>query len=300
MREMEIGTSIHQRVNELIYKMEGGNKSAFARAINLSTGALADIVGGRLNKPSFDVLTKITLAYPAVHPTWLLTGEQPMLKPEYDQVEGPAAAVFQMPTQVNEEEQARYGGNVRVLTVQVDQNNDENIGLVSTRAAAGYAAGGFLEREFIRTLPSFRLPDPAYRNGTFRAFQVAGDSMESTLYDRDWVICRYVENWARDLRDNYVHVVVTEEGLLVKRLQNRLTERGELTLHSDNPAHPVRFLDGAQVSEVWVAVAKLSRQFVNPRHDVNKELLRTRADVDELLAFMQQMKGLPVMNNPKQ
>ncbi|GAA3940766.1 S24 family peptidase [Hymenobacter algoricola] len=289
--------SIHQRVNALIDKMEGGNKSAFARAITLSTGALADIIGGRQNKPSFDVLTKILAAYPLVNPAWLISGEGEgsMLREEL-----PSPFLAKEDASVAMEEPAApYGKNVRVVTVQVDSHNNENIELVNSRAAAGYVAGGFLEREFISKLPSLSLPDPAYRNGSFRAFQVSGESMTSTLYDRDWVICRYVERWDRDIRDGFVYVVVSEDSLLVKRLQNRLTERGELTLHSDNPAFPVQFLDGASVREVWVAVAKLSRQFVNPRYDVNDELMRTRADVDELLAFMQEMKGRPVGNNPK-
>jgi phage repressor protein C with HTH and peptisase S24 domain len=129
-----------------------------------------------------------------------------------------------------------------------------------------------------------------YRNGSFRAFQVSGESMQSTLYEGDWVICRYVERWDRDIRDTYVHVVVTEEAILVKRVNNRLSERGQLTLHSDNPAYPVQFVDGEQVREVWVAVGKLSRQFVNPRYDVNVELARHSATLEDLLSRIERLE----------
>lgn len=194
---------------------------------------------------------------------------------------GPATTV----KVVQDEMPAPYKGNdnLRVLTVQVADDNEENIEFVSTRAAAGYAQGGFLEREFIGQLPSFRLPDSAYRNGSFRCFQVSGDSMQSTLYDGDWIICRYVEQWDKEVQDTYVHVVVTEDTVLVKRLTNQLNERGKLSLHSDNPAYPVQFIDGAEVREVWVAVAKVSRQFINPRYDVGVELARHDAVLAEVL-----------------
>ncbi len=178
--------------------------------------------------------------------------------------------------------------NLRILTVQVESDGEENIPLVSTRAAAGYAAGGFMEKEFVRKLPSFRLPDPTYRNATFRCFQVSGQSMESTLFDRDWVICRYMEDWAKDIRDTYLHVVVTEETVLVKRISNQLNERGELVLHSDNPAFPIQFMDAADVREVWLVVARLTRQLINPRYDVNKELARHSADIGEILQRLEQ------------
>ena len=192
------------------------------------------------------------------------------------------------------EEQAPYyrlPSNPQILVVTTDNNNNENISLVPVRVAAGYAKGGFIEPEFMRKLPTFSLPDKAYRNGTFRAFQVSGESMQPTLYEGDWVICRYLENWPRDIQDTFVHVVVTEEIPVVKRLLNRLDERGQLTLQSDNPAFPSQFLDGANVREVWRAVGRLSRQFVNPRYDLTIEMSRTRAQMDEVLERLEQLEA---------
>lgn len=271
-------TTIAQRLSDIVRVYENGTKAGFARAIGMTPQGVGDLLSGKKGGPSFSVLQNILMAYPGVREEWLIFGHEPMYKNSFLIREKELSVV-------REEEPAPYAGaGPRVLTVQVGPDNEENIELVSVRAAAGYAAGGFLQEEFIEQLPSFRLPDPAYRNGSFRAFQVSGESMQSTLYNGDWVICRYVERWGRDIRDTFVHVVVTEETVLVKRVSNRLNERGELTLHSDNPAYPVQFIDGAQVREVWVAVAKLSRQFVNPRYDVNAELARHAATLEELLS----------------
>ena len=179
---------------------------------------------------------------------------------------------------------------LRILQPTVNEEGNPNISLVGTRVAAGYVQH-LAEPEYVSQLPAFSLPDKAYRNGTFRCFVVQGDSMQPTLHPGDWVICRALDDWTRDIRDTFVHVVVTDEQPLVKRVLNRLSERGELSILSDNPAYPTQFIDGADVRELWVAVGKISRHFENPRYDMAQELSRTRADVDELIAFMMEMKG---------
>ena len=274
---------IHQRLVELINSTEAGVQRRFAQRIGVGSGVIGDMLGQRKTKPGLDILTKILAAYPTLRAEWLMRGTGTMFSlDETDPTPPRPASSVKV---VQDEMPVPYKGsdNLRVLTVQVADDNEENIEFVSTRAAAGYAQGGFLEREFIGNLPSFRLPDAVYRNGSFRCFQVSGDSMQSTLYDGDWVVCRYVEQWDRDVQDTYVHVVVTEDTVLVKRLTNQLNERGKLSLHSDNPAYPVQFIDGAEVREVWVAVAKVSRQFINPRYDVGVELARHDAVLAEVL-----------------
>ncbi|MDF7810740.1 LexA family transcriptional regulator [Hymenobacter sp. YC55] len=282
----ETQDSINQRIKTLIDQYAGGVQRRFAQETGLSTGMVSDLFGKRENKPGLEMLKKIANAYPQLRMRWLLLGEEPMTDVEHH-----------LPKSMVKEEQAPYkGAEPRILAVQVGPDNEENIELVSVRAAAGYASGGFLNHEFIEKLPSFRLPDAAYMNGSFRAFQVSGESMQSTLYDGDWVICRYVERWDRDIRDMYVHVVVTEENVLVKRVNNRLNERGELALHSDNAAFPIQFIDGQQIREVWVAVGKLSRQFVNPRFDVNVELARQGEAIQELLDFKKKLESQGLIN----
>ncbi len=49
------------------------------------------------------------------------------------------------------------GSNLRVLATIVDQDNEENIELVNEKARAGYAAG-YADPEYIRILPTFKLP----------------------------------------------------------------------------------------------------------------------------------------------
>ncbi|PJJ59412.1 hypothetical protein [Hymenobacter chitinivorans] len=67
--------SINQRIAVLVDLKAKGNKSSFARHIGVAPSVVSDILGGRKNKPGFDILNKIASAYSDVNTSWLLLGE---------------------------------------------------------------------------------------------------------------------------------------------------------------------------------------------------------------------------------
>jgi hypothetical protein len=84
------------------------------------------------------------------------------------------------------------GLRIRNLTVMTDQNSDERIIHVPYPAQAGY--GKLLDdRVFMQELPSYQLPDPQFRSGTYRSFEISGSSMEPTFKTNDIVIAAYIE-----------------------------------------------------------------------------------------------------------
>jgi transcriptional regulator with XRE-family HTH domain len=287
---MKPGTTINQRL-AMVRNALGHSQQAFATLLGISRSYLANIERDRKEIP-VSILTFLIETF-AVKPNYLLTGQGTMFVKKGEVLPAAAtreASLFDIEGHALPGTTIQKGTDLRILVTTVDASGHDNISLVSTRAAAGYAAGGFTEPEFLRDLPAFSLPDRAFKNGTFRAFQVSGESMQPTLCEGDWVICRYVEQWDRDIRDTFVHVVVTAERPVVKRLLNRLADRGQLSLLSDNPAFATQFVDGADVREVWVAVGRLSRQFANPRYDLVQEVTRTRSDVDELMVQFQALQ----------
>jgi transcriptional regulator with XRE-family HTH domain len=149
--------------------------------------------------------------------------------------------------------------------VTVDSTGLDNIVLVPSRARAGYLAG-HEDPEFIQTLPSYRLPGLSH--GTFRMFEVHGHSMVPTFHDSDTIICRFVENLL-EIRDDRIFVVVTKaDGIVVKRVVNRIQRDGKLILNSDNQRHageyPPIVVDPEDVLEIWYAWAYMSRQMRPP------------------------------------
>jgi transcriptional regulator with XRE-family HTH domain/signal peptidase I len=305
---MKQASTINERLTK-VREALGYTVLDMAMRLDLSRGYLNNIEAGRRGV-SIELAMYLVESL-GVEPNYILTGKGPMFhngkKQDAETAETANLSANPSANQSSSdktkgtnflivEKGGQYNASPRVLVTTVDSAGRDNISLVDTRVAAGYAHGGFFEPEFMRKLPAFSLPDSAYRNGTFRAFQVSGDSMQPTLYEGDWVICRFVDNWAREITDSYVHVVVTEERPVVKRLLNRLNERGQLTLQSDNIAYPAQFIDANTVREVWVAVGRLSRQFTNPRYDLIKEVSRTRADVDEILARLIALEGNKSLN----
>ncbi len=147
---------------------------------------------------------------------------------------------------------------MRVLAFTVGADGEENIELVPLKAAAGYL-NGYADREFIEELPRFRLPMLA-STGTYRAFEIAGDSM-LPLVSGTTVVGRYVDDW-NHLKDGTPCIVVSsKDGIVFKRVFNKLKQSESLSLHSDNPGYQPFDVRADDVLEIWEAKSYISSTF---------------------------------------
>ncbi len=157
------------------------------------------------------------------------------------------------------------GSNLRVLTTIVDKENKELMTVVPAKAAAGYL-NGYADVEFVESLTAFSLPLPEISHDrTYRIFQIKGDSMEP-LPTGTYIICRYLDNWY-NIKDGKTYVVLTkDDGIVYKRLFNRLEESKTLEMISDNHLYPPFSVHIENVLEVWQAIGLISFQL--PDSDV--------------------------------
>jgi hypothetical protein len=167
------------------------------------------------------------------------------------------------------------------IPITVNPSGEENIVLVNQTARAGYLQG-YGDPEYVSHLPAFNLP--GFNQGTYRMFQVEGDSMYqfggAGLYDGDIVIAQFIEN-PMDIRDSRVYVVVSSEGVLIKRCINRInTENRVLICNSDNKngEYPPILVKPEDIKEVWEFKAKISRQ-IPENLDYYNELNDLRARI---------------------
>ncbi len=144
-----------------------------------------------------------------------------------------------------------------VVVVTVDDQSRNNIELVPLRAAAGYL-NGYADPEYIRELPRFKLP--MLRQGTYRAFEVSGDSM-LPIVPGTVVIGELIEDISTVKNGKPYVLVTSREGIVFKRVFNYLQESGKLFLVSDNRQYAPFQIDGADVIEVWTAKAYISVEF---------------------------------------
>jgi transcriptional regulator with XRE-family HTH domain len=78
--------NINNRLKFFITTHFGGSVRQFALSLDkVDPGVLSNIVGGRLNKPSSDLLVKLKKKYPELNLDWLISGEGEMINISNDE-----------------------------------------------------------------------------------------------------------------------------------------------------------------------------------------------------------------------
>lgn len=242
---------------------KGISKRQFYQLTGLSNGYLdkARAIGS-------GNIEKIYSAFPDLNIKWLITGKGDMItKPQ------------QQPMVANEpSEQARYyKGNPDVVTV--DMHQQPVIPMLDQKAAAGYPA--FLEnkRQYIEELPVMQIQRYPFNQGELICLQVDGDSMEPTIMRNDYVIARKLLS-IDELKEGYVHLVVTDDAVNCKRLYRQ--GKSKLQLVSDNSTYTDYFERTADVRELYKVLAKLSTDLASKTNEWERnienrlQLLETR------------------------
>lgn len=269
-------------INRVIQYIDnkGINNSLFEKKCGLSNGYLgtqlkrnADLGEGVLNKILDNCLD--------ISPEWLLTGRGEMLKSEVatEVIKTPPVEII-APIKVE-------GRSLmpKVIVLKDEDVEEERIPLVPVMAQAGYLQG-YDDPQYIKELPMYNLP--GMRNGTFRIFQVEGLSMYPTLQSGSYVVGQFVEDWEH-ISDNRIYVVVSTEGVIVKRVLNRIEKYGSLYCKSDNRVFPhinVRLKD---VKEIWECKMHLSFDFLDPVPEYQK-IADLEADVQFLKQRVEQLE----------
>lgn len=161
------------------------------------------------------------------------------------------------------------GGNLRVLAISVDRENNEHVEYVPVKAKAGYVAG-YNDPEFIATLPKYNLPNLP-RSGTYRIFPTVGDSMLPIPEGSD-ITGQYVADWQGVRPDTPCIVILKGQQDFVFKLVT-LQADGMLLLRSLNPAYEPYRVAAGDVLEIWKFHAFTSRELPEPETDM-QQLMR--------------------------
>jgi len=159
------------------------------------------------------------------------------------------------------ESKGSYIARRRMLKMAGDSNM---IHFVPIKAAAGYL-NGYSDPEFIDELNTFTLPMLA--SGTYRAFEIVGDSMLPTP-SGSVIIGEKVEDLDA-VKNNHAYIVLSRtEGVVYKRVVKSNRSKQRLTLVSDNPAFQPYQINAEDVLEMWSAQLVISRIAQEQRWDV--------------------------------
>ena len=175
---------------------------------------------------------------------------------------------------------------LKILTVTLDQNDQERISMVGKKASAGYL-NGYADPEYMENLPNFGLPNLT-ANQTYRAFEISGDSM-LPLVPGTIVVGAYLES-PEEIKNGKTYVLVTKnDGIVYKRVFNYIAERGKLFVVSDNQSYKPYDISIQEVIEIWEAKAFISTYFPDPTpgapislEEIGKMILEIKSDIRKI------------------
>lgn len=274
---LKLNSNFFEKISRIIDYYGLKNVSELSEKLGYSSPEKLNRLKKEGAKPSLDILNDISNLFEDLSGDWLISGKEPMIKSQVT----PGAL---------KEERATYHNTPQIITV--DSHNADNIVLVPMKAQAGYLKG-WGKPEFIKKLPTFRMP--GLNNGTFRMFEVYGNSMFPTLPDRSYVVGEFVENWVTGIKDNRLYVIVSnkiEDGL-VKRCINKIEKYNNLICKSDNRReYPTQSLDPADILEVWEVKLHLNFNIPDPA-DIYDRVNDLEGEVISLKEIVKKAKLLP-------
>lgn len=228
--------SPEERVYEL-RKSLNLNQSKFAKFINVSQGALSQIESEKI-KLSMDTMSRICSQF-NISADWMLYGDKEM----HRNVELPKAAA-----------------------TGPEKGQLPNIIFVDTAVHADYLKN-FNNEEYLKSLEAYSIP--GFKEGNFRMFEVLGDSMEPALIESDIVVVKTVENYKK-IEDGTMCVLVSKNGIVVKRVFTLPEESNILVLKSDNKKYKPFKVSFEEILEVWEVKAKITSEFLSQKTNSGK------------------------------
>jgi phage repressor protein C with HTH and peptisase S24 domain len=268
MPDNQYKKNVNERFFDCIHMLKKRNvvqsDREFARQIGISPSNLGDIKAHR-RSVTLEILNRANQQF-GISSAYVVSGKGRLF--------------------INEDTDEQAGGKEVLIVATQDASGNTTVPLINHRAAANYLSG-YQSQEWFEAQDSIQLPDYMIKDGLSYAVQVSGDSMEPTLSEDDWVICRLLDKSDyRYINDGNVYLVVSEErGIQVKRIRNRLQQYGTIRCLSDNPRHEPYELEEQQVLQLW----KVEWHLRSHLPDLNLELnhmqgkLKTMAEEFEKL-----------------
>ena len=175
--------------------------------------------------------------------------------------------------------------------ITVNSEGQEAAVMIDIKAAAGLP-NNIDNPKYYSAMPTIQLPKRQFSNGTHIVIQASGESMHPTIYHQDWIISRFDDQPAENMKDGYVYVIVSKSGVVIKRCLNRIKQRGMIVCQSDNSiGNPTYEIEIEDILQVYRAEAKLSFNLGNLNADLYKRLNNIEIEVSDLRKQIEKPKN---------
>ncbi len=247
----------------------------FSKLIDTHPQCISDVMTGK-REANADLISKLVEIF-EINANYIFTGKGEPFMDQTDEVSVPEKSPEP------------------IITVVTDANGSERIVFVPYAAQAGYP-NQFHDPVYMQNLPTFNLPDVRFQTGTHRCFEVSGDSMEPTIFAGEQVVCSFVEqdNWYNSIKSNYVYVIVSQSGIIIKRVVNNISTDQELLIRSDNSFYDAFTIPVEDVKEVWLVTHKISPFMPSPsniRNALHMEVDNLRMTISDQGKMIQSLNS---------
>lgn len=272
MPDSQFKNFVNERFFECIHILKKSSEvhsdREFARHIEISPSNLGDIKANR-RSVTLEILNRAYQRF-GINSSYVITG-----KGEPFHAKGK-----------NKGKRQKAPTDVVVVATQ-DTTGNVTVPLINHKAAANYLSG-YDSQEWFEAQESLQLPSYMLKDGLCYAVQVSGESMEPTLYEDDWVICRLLDKSDyRYINDGNVYLVVSQNlGIQVKRIKNRLQQYGSIRCISDNPRHEPYELQESEILQLWKVEWHLRSQMPEINHDLDD----IQGQISSMAAEMQKLQ----------
>jgi transcriptional regulator with XRE-family HTH domain len=198
------------------------------------------------------------------------------------------------PTPASSPQQKAIPGlpRMEIIVATPDVGGNRIVPIVNRKAAANYLTG-YQTQEYFEELDAITVPAYMLRGtGQGLIIQAVNDSMEDTIFDGDYLVCRLVERAAwMEINDFTVCVVVTESrGIQVKRIKNRLVSDQLLRLSSDNRHYPSFNVFVEDIHQIWQVVFLMTANLPNRSDTLYRKMDTLEDTTTDLREMYEQLR----------
>lgn len=185
-------------------------------------------------------------------------------------------------SKVNIDDLLELSDNRIVLPIKVDTSGENLVEIITHKAKAGYASGGYADYNFISELDHIHLPW-LNKNEKFRTFPIDGDSMPPHN-NKSFIIGKYVEKLG-DVIDGKTYVLITKQREIVYKRLNK-NGKNNFILNSDNSFYSPYEVKYSDIAEIWEYVGSIERENFKPEsysfNDLSEVIRKLQVDIREL------------------
>jgi phage repressor protein C with HTH and peptisase S24 domain len=157
------------------------------------------------------------------------------------------------------------GEDIRMRKALGDIREEEGLSVVPIMAQAGYSKH-YEDPVFVGELEHMRIPNMPYKGERYRVFEVSGDSMEPTLKEHFHVVAERVDHdYWNSTAQFYIHVVVTHDRIMVKRLFRKDDNETFVMISDNEEFYPQFTMKKSEIKELWLVKRKIDWDMPPPK-----------------------------------